>query len=159
MQPNEKKLLVGSNAVDTQWERDKDAKAPQRTPTGLCASAIDIAISCVLWARQRNTRGAVGDFTTLSRLPHSVYTACLSERRAMVRTLCMFKMRASAWSSIMFKAIPPRQMPLRCYGAVSCVHLGVLRCLRTQRDRPEDAAQLWQGFTFCRNLYFYSLSC
>lgn len=43
-----KELLVGSNAVDTQWERDRDAKAPQRTPTGLFASAIDIAISCVL---------------------------------------------------------------------------------------------------------------
>lgn len=104
-----------------------------------------------------STRRALGDFTARSRralradFVHKAFLlfgrlilicTIVSERRAMVRTLCMFKMCASAWSSIMFKAIPPRQMPLRCYGAVSCVHLGVLRCLRTQRDRPEDAAQL-----------------
>lgn len=49
----------------------------------------DTAIRCVPWARQRCSRGAVGDLTELLQRPHSVYTACLSKHRTTARSLCM----------------------------------------------------------------------
>lgn len=39
------------------------------------------AIMCATLERRRSSSGAAGDLTVLPRLPHFVFTACLSERR------------------------------------------------------------------------------
>lgn len=122
-QPNGKQL------VQTLWMRSESAIETQSDPKGLREVSVQAqltyhcvytAISCVPWARRRSSRGAVGYLTALSRRPHYASTACLSERRATARSLWMFKVRAIAWRSSMFKAIPPRwtKMPLRSYGAL-----------------------------------------
>lgn len=66
------KKKTRSNAVDAQQERDRDKMTLQRTPTGICASAIDLPYQCmntaimyVTSARQRSSRDAVGDLTVL----------------------------------------------------------------------------------------------
>lgn len=62
-----------------------------------------------LWDRQWSSSGAVGDLTVQSRRHHFFSTACLSVRRATVRTLCILKVRAIALHSRKFFAIPSRR--------------------------------------------------
>lgn len=55
------------------------------------------AIMCATLERRRSS-GAVGDLTVLPRLPHFVFTACLSERRTKALFM-LLKVLASEWRS------------------------------------------------------------
>lgn len=73
----------------------------QRTLRGLCSSqstfnCVYTMIMIVISARQRNSIGAVGDLTVLSRRLNFVSSAYLSEHRAIARRFCMLKVRAIA---------------------------------------------------------------
>lgn len=135
--------MRGETVIETQWHyaglREVSVQAQSNY------RCVYTAVICVTWAHQRRSRGAVEDLTALSRWPHSVSTAYLSERRTMARTLCMFKVRTVVKRSTMFLVIPPRQikMPVRCNAAVgdsnASTLIGVLHYLRTQKDRLEDA--------------------
>lgn len=55
------------------------------------------AIMCATLERRRSS-GAAGDLTVLPRLPHFVFTACLSERRTKALFM-LLKVLASEWRS------------------------------------------------------------
>lgn len=103
------------NTVDAQWERDWDAVTSQRTPECLSLCKRNRFITEPKWrlgAFLKRTNGAFVVLLEVLRCCHIRTTlrfyCVLSERRATARTLCKLKVRAVAWRSTIFKAIPPR---------------------------------------------------
>lgn len=113
-QQNEKKKTP-LNTVDAQWERDWDAVTSQKTPECLSLCKRNRLITEPKWrlgAFLKRTNGAFVVLLEVLRCCHITTTlpfyCVLSERRATARTLCKLKVRAVAWRSTIFKAIPPR---------------------------------------------------
>ena len=139
------------DAAKTQWRLHRLREVSVQTPPP------PAAIMCVLTARTRRPRGALGDLTASLLRRYCDPTAFLRrafrsqwERRATARTLCMLKVRAVAW-----RPRRPHGVQWRCHGDATamprrsrrshCAHLGVLKFSWTPCNRREDAALVWQG--------------
>lgn len=118
--------------------------------------------STELWDRQRSSNGAVGDLTVQSRRHHFFSTACLSVRKATVRTLCILKVRAIAWHSTKFFAIPSRRC--RCRSVIGALKETLLQVPWRLVLFKDAAGSLWRhspgetGFFLIYSIYVW-LSC
>lgn len=111
--------------------------------------------STELWARQRSSSGAVGDLTVQSRRHHFFSTACLSVRRATVRSLYILKVRDVAWHSTMFFVIQSQRW--RCRSVVGGLKETLLQVPLRFALFKDAAGSLWRHNPGVTGFFIYSI--
>lgn len=113
------------------------------------------AIGSLPWAPKRSSSGAVGDLTVQSRRHHFFSTACLSVRRATVRSLYILKVRDVAWHSTMFFVIQSQRW--RCRSVVGGLKETLLQVPLRFALFKDAAGSLWRHNPGVTGFFIYSI--
>lgn len=148
MQPNEKKNYL---LVQTLWIHSGSVTGTLRRHKGLRQVSVQVQSTLRLAVFSERVNGTLvagwrlyGAVTATSLRFYCVFIRSRAQSHVAYFVHVQNVRQRMEFSNVQSDPTATNAVALlrRCNSLVTCVHLSVLRCLRTQRERPEDAAQL-----------------